>query len=628
MSMMDILRKFIRAERTGNWELHLQSIQAMLPYMAASGHNSYTKSGMLYLQQMSTLPTQHPNVLQHFSEGLHVIRRSNRLWAGLSSDLVIEQVLMRSLKTSGGLTRGRGMTENQRLLWLLSRPACGEVNQAMQDLTGVNNNTGEQNKDMTTARQARDWKDTLTVLQYLQERKPFSMDPSLRSISTGVHAHPAVNVDEAAAVGDMILTQMNGTTPAKYTFQKKNQVVTLGLKSSSVKIDGDRIQIDPLLLFQRLTTVMQSSDDLELAFKHELCSYPPALFDSSLLLHEADKPAVADAIWKICESSVPVDIPDDGIQYVLDGGALLQRIPWSRGSTYGDICHQYTEYVARKYMDAIVVFDGYENINTKHMTHQRRSKGKAGATVTVAANMTTTMKKDQFLANQKNKQQFIFLLSAELEKNNCKTYHAPGDADLLIVQKAVQSATTSNTVLVGEDTDLIVLLCYHARLDSHDLFVRPEPKKNTKKLRVWNIRATKEKLGQDICNNILFIHAILGCDTTSRLDGVGKGTFLSKFKASSMFREQAKVFHSNSASTHDVIDAGEKALVLVYNGMSTDTLDSLRHKRFCEKVASKTSHVKPQSLPPTSAAAKYHSLRVYLQVQEWKGSAAELNPID
>ena len=149
MSMIDILRKFIRAERTGNWELHLQSIQAKLPYMAASGHNSYTKSGMLYLQQMSNIPTQHPDVQQHFSEGLHVIRRSNRLWAGLSSDLVIEQVLMRSLKTSGGLTRGRGMTENQRPLWLLSRPACAEVNQAMQELTGVNYNTGEQNKDMT-----------------------------------------------------------------------------------------------------------------------------------------------------------------------------------------------------------------------------------------------------------------------------------------------------------------------------------------------------------------------------------------------------------------------------------------------------------------------------------------------
>ena len=77
---------------------------------------------------MSNLLTQHPDVQQHFSEGLHVIRRTNRLWAGLSSDLVIEQVLMRSLKTSGDLTQGRGVTDNQCLLWLLSRSACAEVN--------------------------------------------------------------------------------------------------------------------------------------------------------------------------------------------------------------------------------------------------------------------------------------------------------------------------------------------------------------------------------------------------------------------------------------------------------------------------------------------------------------------
>ena len=68
---------------------------------------------------------------------------------------------------------------------------------------------------------------------------------------------------------------------------------------------------------------MQSSDDLELAFKHELCSHWPALFHSSVLLHEADKAALADAIWKICESDVPADIPDDDIQYALDSGALL-----------------------------------------------------------------------------------------------------------------------------------------------------------------------------------------------------------------------------------------------------------------------------------------------------------------
>jgi len=49
MSMIEILRKFVRAERTGKWELHLQSIQAMFLCMEISGQNYYNKSGMLYL---------------------------------------------------------------------------------------------------------------------------------------------------------------------------------------------------------------------------------------------------------------------------------------------------------------------------------------------------------------------------------------------------------------------------------------------------------------------------------------------------------------------------------------------------------------------------------------------------
>ena len=69
-------------------------------------------------------------------------------------------MLMRSIKSSGGLTRGRGMTEQQRLVWSLSMPACAEVNRVMQELTGVSYNSGEQNKDITVARQTRDWKDT------------------------------------------------------------------------------------------------------------------------------------------------------------------------------------------------------------------------------------------------------------------------------------------------------------------------------------------------------------------------------------------------------------------------------------------------------------------------------------
>lgn len=79
----------------------------------------------------------YPVVFQKAVDGFRIVRRSDQKWEGLSTDLVVEQVLMRSMKMSGGLTRGRGMTEQQWLVWLLSMPVCAEMNYAMLDLTGV-----------------------------------------------------------------------------------------------------------------------------------------------------------------------------------------------------------------------------------------------------------------------------------------------------------------------------------------------------------------------------------------------------------------------------------------------------------------------------------------------------------
>lgn len=93
MKMVDILRKFIKGEGTGNWKLHLQAVHDMLPYFAAAGHNLYAKSGHLYLQKMQDLESSHPDVYSSFMDELHVVRRSDRFWAGLSTDLVTEQVI-------------------------------------------------------------------------------------------------------------------------------------------------------------------------------------------------------------------------------------------------------------------------------------------------------------------------------------------------------------------------------------------------------------------------------------------------------------------------------------------------------------------------------------------------------
>ena len=62
------------------------------------------------------------------------------------------------------------------------------------------------------------------------------------------------------------------------------------------------------------------------------------------------------------------------------------------------------------------------------------------------------------------------MLSRDLQQANCQVYQSTADADLLIVNKAVESSRTMDTMLVGDDTDLLVLLCYHAELDVFDHF--------------------------------------------------------------------------------------------------------------------------------------------------------------
>ena len=54
---------------------------------------------------------------------------------------------------------------------------------------------------------------------------------------------------------------MTGKAAAEYSFTKSNQAITFSAKSS-IKVDGEKIQVDPQLLFQRLIIASQSLDDM------------------------------------------------------------------------------------------------------------------------------------------------------------------------------------------------------------------------------------------------------------------------------------------------------------------------------------------------------------------------------
>ena len=375
------------------------------------------------------------------------------------------------------------------------------------------------------------------------------------------------------------------------------------------------------MLFQRLSTAAGS--DLEASLAYELCTYPPALFESPNLLLEPQKATLADAIWNFAKPD-QCTVPARALT-VLDGGALLHRLPWKRGSSFFEILCKYTEYVKNRYPNVTVVFDGYETASTKDMTHRWRNKGKQGVTAAFTKDMKLAVSKEVFLSNKKNKQKFIHMLGNELQMNGCSVFHEKADADYSIVQKTIQYTDTQAAVLVGDDTDLLILLLYHAGNLGRKVYFASEPKKNSKS-RVWDISEIQMKLGPYLCNQMLYIHAMLGCDTTFRFRGIGKGAFLKKIRSSKTLQQSAKVFDSPRSTKIDIEKAGEIAIVELYGGKRTDTLNHLRHKKFCEKAATNITRIEPQTLPPTSAAAKYHSFRVFYQIVQWKGSPVELLP--
>ena len=152
-----IVQEFIRAERTNDWNLHILATKSMLNLFAATGHNNYAKTCRLYLQSLSELERNHPEIFNEFIQGNHTVRRTLKNWAGIWTDLSIEQILMKSLKGRSGVI-GKGITENVMHIWTKTMHRCAEVTEAMNSMMSAQKSSC-QHKEMFSGRIKRDYED-------------------------------------------------------------------------------------------------------------------------------------------------------------------------------------------------------------------------------------------------------------------------------------------------------------------------------------------------------------------------------------------------------------------------------------------------------------------------------------
>lgn len=615
LEMVDIAKSFICAERTGNLRMHLQAVEHMLPFFAAAGHNNYAKCARVYLQQMRDLEKTHRDTYSLLCAGHFTIRRHSRFWAGVWTDMFIEQTLMRSTKSRGGLTHGRGMGDSQRASWILSHPACCEAIFAMSHLTNVSRVSSEQHIEMSDSRKLRDLKDFQTLHQFLEDHNPFDLQCiELRNVFSGlVDSEHKVNADEAKLIGLQIHSKMNGKAFNCVTMVKKDQAVTMKILKKGIVIDGVIKHVDTGLLTQRMLVCLYVNPDLQKLednFKYELSILPPSLFDTETqLLRKCDKSSLAKTLDNIAPSSNYI-FPAE-TSYVLDGGALLHKLPWPKIGKFSDVLELYSRHVAKEYKVVTIVFDGYANCSTKDVEHQIRTK-QSSVTVKFTESSPLLISKGPFLSNNENKQCFITMLGKHLEVNGHTVVHATGDADTLIVKSALTLAEEKHVTVVADDTDVLVLLIYH---NTRNICLQSCTFSDKKR----DIKTIQNVLGKKGCKIILFSHALTGCDTTSSLYGKSKSSAYRHFLKCEEFTNCATLFGSATATRDELTDIGTKALVSLYGGNpKTDSLNSLRHNLYLKKITTAKSEFNIARLPPTEDAAVHHLRRVHLQCLYWK----------
>jgi hypothetical protein len=189
-----------------------------------------------------------------------------------------------------------------------------------------------------------------------------------------------------------------------------------------------------------------------------------------------------------------------------------------------------------------------------------------------------------------------------------------GDADYDIAMTACKIALTLLVVVVADDTDILILLQHHFSISNHETIYLQTS------IKLIDISIMKKKLDNDLSKSLLFIHALSGCDTTSKPYGLAKMSAMGKYRD---LKEFAELFMAMNINHEEIELSGKQAIGIIYGCKQGSDFNLERASKFTEKAASSSGYLPPELLPPTSDAARFHSQRVYHQVQAWLGNNME-----
>jgi hypothetical protein len=308
---------------------------------------------------------------------------------------------------------------------------------------------------------------------------------------------------------------------------------------------------------------------------------------------------------------------------LIDGNEKLYGTTWPKAATVKSFAESFINSVQKNH-EVFVIFDKYFEGSIK--SHERSRRAADAHCPSHHLTMDTVLPpREVVMKNTENKKQLLKLLceanTADHIHMTCEGLCLFGheEADVCIVtylQRIIQEGNTK-IVVAADDTDIFALLVHFCwkwhLLDTISITLK---KMNGKLI---NINEVCRKLGPK-CIEVLGLHALTGCDTTSYPYGKGKVSALNILKNHDSIGLQ--IIGDPLACQEEVLAVGRQFFCYLYGSPTNTCMNELCYKVF----SSKKDTPKIKSLTPTDGSLDQHILRSHLQAMLWKAADQNDHP--
>ena len=153
MKMYEILLLFTRATRQGLWDLHLASLELMIPFFFAHDLQNYARLMPEYIAQMNELKNIDPEIWHFFQQGNFSVNKSPHPFSAIGADHGIEQ-LNRELKVVGGV-KGLLMNKNALHRFTLVAPVLDSICQSFSQINNLAKETRDKHYQLSGSTNCR-----------------------------------------------------------------------------------------------------------------------------------------------------------------------------------------------------------------------------------------------------------------------------------------------------------------------------------------------------------------------------------------------------------------------------------------------------------------------------------------